>query len=97
MERMPCAMALKSASQWPADTTHTSRASRVLRAGAEKRRRTDYTRGGVTGAGTFGKPPAREKQHFGGVQRHCILHDIDIDIDGGDFWRRGILPLLANC
>jgi hypothetical protein len=52
MEDVLCVMALlKSANAWPADTTHTSRGSRVLRAGAEKRRRTDYTR----------EAPAREE------------------------------------
>jgi hypothetical protein len=80
--------------QWPADTTHTSRASsRVLRAGAEKRRRADYTRG-VPVRGPSGNRP-RERSNPSGWRTE----------DRGTAWYRwrrfggggsGIPPPLAN-
>jgi hypothetical protein len=76
--------------QWSADTTHTSRASRVLRAGAEKRRRADYTRG-VPVRGPSGNRP-RERSNTSGWHAEA-LHDID----GGDLAGGGGVPtLLAN-
>jgi hypothetical protein len=75
MEEMLCARALKSANG-PADSPHQSRASCVLGAGAEKRRQTEYTRGGRCGdlRGTACTGESGEALH---------------GIDGGD-WRRGV-------
>jgi hypothetical protein len=66
MEEMLCAIALKSSNG--RQTHHTQAGLPVCCEPALKRagdRRTYHTRGGGAGVGGFGKPPAREKRHFG--------------------------------
>jgi hypothetical protein len=89
MEEMPCAIALKSTNGRQKHHIHAGlHASRMLRAGAEKCWRAEYTRGGGRGGG------ARKKQHFGasyvaeGLCMYYILHG------GGKMaviWLRGLL------